>query len=382
MVRFHGFDGLRGWLAWAVVAHHVTLFTGMQLHSQHLSALLWLGSSAVTIFIFLSGFVITHLILERQEPYRLYIARRLLRLYPIYIATLALAFGTTFLSFDTFLSPPAQAVFEYPQMFALTRQAEQLHGWGIWEHLGLHLALMHGAIPNEILPDSQLMFLAPAWSLSLEFQFYLLAPLVVWAACRKLPSIVLALVSMALFQFAVRGGFGSFMMPSFLPAAAPYFAVGVISRLLLRHKGSQGSWIALAIVLAGYLWGHKISIWLPLAWCAFLLCSLKFGQLDAPDNWASRTFRAAFDSRLANHLGKPSYSTYLVHMPMLQLAQFVVVRILHLDFISANVFTVIWTFGTTYGLSQLAYRWIEKPSIEAGRRLGRTTPDLTAAAAR
>ena len=382
MVRFHGFDGLRGWLAWAVVAHHLTFFTGLQRRSSHLSVLEWIGSSAVTIFIFLSGFVITHLIIERPEPYRVYIARRLLRVYPIYLVALGLACVTTLLTFDTFLSTPAQTVFIHPQLFMVARDAEQLHGWGALAHLGLHLALLHGAIPTTVLPDSQFMFLAPAWSLSLEFQFYLVAPLVIWAACRKLPSILIALAAMVLFQLAVRGAFGAFVLPSFLPAAAPYFAIGIVSRLLLPHQQSRGSPIALAILLAGYLWGHKISVWLPLAWAAFLLTSLKFGQPEAANNMASRAFRAVFDSRLANHLGKPSYSTYLLHMPMIQLAQFLAVRWLGQDIFAANAFVVIWTVVSTYGLSQLAYRWIETPSIEAGRRLGRNSRRLTTAIVR
>ena len=46
---------------------------------------------AVMIFVILSGFVITHLVVEKHEPYGPYLGRRALRIFPIYLFALLLA---------------------------------------------------------------------------------------------------------------------------------------------------------------------------------------------------------------------------------------------------------------------------------------------------
>jgi peptidoglycan/LPS O-acetylase OafA/YrhL len=59
------------------------------------------------------------------------------------------------------------------------------NAWANWEsenrhfsaHLLVHLPMLHGAVPDTILPGSVVAFVAPAWSISLKWQYYLAAPL-------------------------------------------------------------------------------------------------------------------------------------------------------------------------------------------------------------
>jgi peptidoglycan/LPS O-acetylase OafA/YrhL len=92
MERFRGIEGTRGWLALIVLLAHLVTATGFAAVIPAAALLGPLSGSAVTVFIIISGFVSAHLQLSRAEPYPLYLARRALRIYPVYlVAPLAIA---------------------------------------------------------------------------------------------------------------------------------------------------------------------------------------------------------------------------------------------------------------------------------------------------
>ncbi len=368
MHRFSGFDGLRGWLAWAVVACHIAFFTGLIERFPRLHVLQRMGDEAVCVFIILSGFVITHLLIEKAEPYGRYIQRRFLRIFPIYLVALLLAVGATYLNFDTFLSTPPASVFPMPEMARLAAQRSALEGNGFVTNLLLHLSMLHGAVSSGVVFESQYAFLRPAWSLSLEWQFYLVAPLVVWAARRKAASILLAVVAVALYHAYLRGQLGMFRLPSFLPGAVLFFAIGIVSCLFVHRSRVHGSWWALAILVAAYLRWPPQSPWPLVAWTVFLGATLLKERPGRLFEVVRAVYDRAFASRTARHLGLPSYSTYLLHLPILQVLQYVAVRQLQLGAIDASYLAITGTLSLTYLLSQAAYRWIELPFIALGRR--------------
>ncbi|MET0382559.1 MAG: acyltransferase [Burkholderiaceae bacterium] len=373
MFRFRGLDGLRGWLAWMVVIDHITLFTGAQT-SYGLGRLNDMGSGAVTVFIILSGFVITHLLIEKHEPYRLYIARRFLRIYPIYFLAFAAGVFTTFLMYRFFLGADGiaahatQHVFQVPNLDHREMDFKAT-GAHLYEYLLLHLVMLHGVVPNNVLFDSPSMFLKSAWSLSLEWQFYLVAPLVVWAARRRWASIALALACVVLYKLSIEQRFGEFFLPSFLPAAGPYFAIGILCRLAVTRAWGAGSWVAV-LILAAYWLRVRPAGEAVVLWGVFFGASLVRAGRSRARGAFERLFAALFDSRLAKHLGNPSYSTYLLHMPVLQAAMVLCVRMSAFTPGQAIAFTAASTIALTYLLSQAAYRWIELPGIRLGKRLG------------
>jgi peptidoglycan/LPS O-acetylase OafA/YrhL len=53
------------------------------------------SSTPVYLFVIISGFVITHLLLAKQQSYGPYIVRRLMRIAPVYLFCLALAIATS-----------------------------------------------------------------------------------------------------------------------------------------------------------------------------------------------------------------------------------------------------------------------------------------------
>jgi peptidoglycan/LPS O-acetylase OafA/YrhL len=333
------------------------------------------GGLAVMIFIILSGFVITHLIVTQEEPYRVYIARRALRIYPIYLLALLLGIGTTFLTFKTFLGadgspdPAALAIIDYPQINNLLLDRVQVHGPAYFLHLLSHLSMLHGVFASTFLRNSEFMFLAPAWSLSLEWQFYLVAPLVIWSATRKLPSLVLVGATLSLFFLYSRNLFGWWALPSFLPGASIYFAAGIASRLLVTRKQFRFSWWAGAILAVGFVvldgWQLPVEVWI--VFLAASLWQVRGGRFSGP---SGRVFRLLFESRPATHLGEASYSTYLLHFPILQLAMYIAVRGLTLTPMAATTFVAVTTLLSTYVLSQLTHRFVERPFMALGKRIG------------
>ena len=91
MKRFQALEGLRGVLAWAVVFSHLANFS--DIYKRGFGALVnILGTPSVLIFVIISGFVITHAILERPEPYRSYLTRRFMRIFPLFAITSVLGY--------------------------------------------------------------------------------------------------------------------------------------------------------------------------------------------------------------------------------------------------------------------------------------------------
>src|SRR5580704_7642457 len=116
MKRFPGIDGLRAWLAWTIVASHIFLFTAVNQRFPVLGKIDNAAHQAVLIFTIISGFVITHLLLEKKEAYLPYITRRFLRIYPVYVICFVIGIFTTYLHLETFLSHPFGSYMPEPEL--------------------------------------------------------------------------------------------------------------------------------------------------------------------------------------------------------------------------------------------------------------------------
>ena len=169
MRRLECLDGLRGVLACYVMLSHTLPFAPLP------AWLLWLfqhGGAGVDVFFILSGLVIVQSLASYSYRPRPFLIARVARIYPVFLVVFAFAVAVQPLAtgFDrmAWIAPDSQARFIWSGGWP--------SDWGMF--IATHLTMTHGLFPNGVLPDVWMGFLGAAWSLSTEWQFYLLALLI------------------------------------------------------------------------------------------------------------------------------------------------------------------------------------------------------------
>jgi peptidoglycan/LPS O-acetylase OafA/YrhL len=353
---YKGIEGLRAWLAWTVVCSHIAeVGPSMSINDDVADA----GYLSVRIFIIISAFVITHVILEKKEPFPVFIARRFLRIYPAYLVALIFAILVSPLRFEAILGDPYAG--SSLKAYILAEQGQ--YNENLMSHLLAHLTLFHGALPNNILPASDYMFLAPAWSLSLEWQFYLIAPLSIWALC-TFPATTVSLTLLSFLGYKLLLA-SSFLTPSFLLGAGLLFLLGMATRFWLPSASRQKDYPYIAVLgFFGLVLYHKdlVVLWVWLATVAYLLQDKKWAAVDSP---------------IAQAAGMRSYAVYIVHYPVLAVVLFVTSARLHLSGAALLTSLTALTIAGTLALSEFVHRWIELPVIRFSKRIGRANRRAT-----
>lgn len=370
-----GIDGARAWLALVVLVSHAFDFTGLggfDARSLAGQASWHAANLAVDVFIIISGFVICHMRLRRPEPYILYIARRALRIFPVYLICLGIALLTAPILHDAIIAVPWSDGMMRAFAVAETTQLTPTH---LPRLLLAYLTLVEGALPDTVLDQTSFRLLPPAWSLSLEWQFYLVAPF--WIAFVRtsrgpMISSALAIVAWVLFE---RGAFGPFSLPSFLPAAAPYFAIGIATRLALeggrpaarqRHAITATAGAAAPFLLVGWLLGcvHTRDVLV-----ATLLWMLLVILITRGSNRRHGSLAFLLEASWVVAIGRRSFSVYILHWPLLACLTALSVTVLRLDQVPSFVFVLALGLLLTLLGATVLFRSVEEPVIAFGRRL-------------
>jgi peptidoglycan/LPS O-acetylase OafA/YrhL len=357
--HFVAIEGLRGWLAWAVVLSHIAYFSNLR-HEFLWPFLRDAGLPAVRVFIILSGFVITHLLIERPESYPAYLTRRFMRIFPLFAIT---CFAGYFAN-DLHAALLSQGFGDREFAAVVSGIAASNYSY-LWSHVLAHLTMLHSAISNSVLPFSEYAFNMPAWSLSLEWQFYLIAPFAVLFARRAplaLMISVLILVAQALYR---RHWSGSFLQPGLLFASAEYFAIGIASRFLYpvvagRVKRPE---LALALIIVFYALIRQGAL---LVW---LVTFLGLVACPSGSNYFHKAYKWTLESRVALYFGSRSFSIYLSHVLIIAGAQWFWLRFFSglPNFLALAVMTLPATLIT----AEFLYRYVELPGIRLGSLLAR-----------
>lgn len=219
------------------------------------------------------------------------------------------------------------------------------------------------------------MFLTPAWSLSLEWQFYMLAPLIVYLARGNAGSVALGfllLVTTVLYRFGV---FGRYSYTSLFFSAPIYFWIGIACRLLYsRLVGAATFPLTFALAVVIFLLSFGMFDNLPFAiWGAvFTVMCADERQLAGLNGRYVTLMDALLQNRVALWLGKCSYSIYVFHSIGLIVVKYCVISI-YPDVGRAGCAAALLLAGVplVLGMSYLLHRYVEEPGIALGHVLAR-----------
>jgi peptidoglycan/LPS O-acetylase OafA/YrhL len=376
-------DGLRGLAILLVMLYHTTHYGFAQTPpAKALTIVPSVGWSGVDLFFVLSGFLITGILLTAKDGttyYRAFYARRVLRIFPLYYATLAF-----FL-----LVVPQVELFSHVDYF-WNPGASREQFW-YWLYLSNVQTAITGAFHHQMLGIT--------WSLAIEEHFYLFWPLVVRLATeRRLLQISAGMIvaSLGLRAVLVAVGASPLAVYTLTPCRLDTLATGAAIAILARRAGGLAALApaarivlpaALALFVAIQAWIRltqpKVSGYaaIKLQVLQFnsdplmqtigfsLLCAIYGGLLVWVLTGPARSLRARiFEMGWLRSFGRYSYAMYLFHffVGVMSLSLFTPGHYPH-AFIPAQVVFWLLSIGVTYALARLSWLLVEEPVLRLKR---------------
>ena len=354
-------DSVRGLAAMAVLSEHFVIAFGLPCTGELCAQLLdnsplhiwWDGSAAVSMFFVLSGLVLSLRHFRSATDPNLvhfhlgvFFVNRILRIWPPYCLVLLLSA----VLYSLLVTNPLPSN-------ALLPPSEWISG--LWHQHPLDWrAMWREAFLLDLPP---LIVLIPqAWTLSFELALSLLLPLGVLVAHRSSMWLALYCVLLVVFLdapiFLLHFLFGLLLAQHY----------GAVVRLVALNPLRQSAMLLLGVLL--YTVGDSLPGRLsePLSWVGSGLGSMILLMVVI----GSRRLQAWLSWAVLRHIGKISYSLYLLHMAVLIgltpillqfLAQYLNTRL--------SLWWVGWCFSLTISLTlaHVAYRFLEIPFMALGK---------------
>jgi peptidoglycan/LPS O-acetylase OafA/YrhL len=337
-------DSLRGIAAVTVVCHHCRLaFFTTEPHWYLLP--LFAGHEAVVLFFVLSGYVLSlPMWTKKTSAYPEYLVRRVSRIYLPYLAAAIVAgIGCYFFVGSRLpLTPWFYATWQTP----LSAQV-------VWEQLTMHT---RGVLNTAF------------WSLRYEMEMSLIFPFLCLLMVRmgRHSGLFLAGATVILAALLFRVGWRGTNLAQTMYYSTSFIAGAALARERETLKKVVGGvrtpllWLMLLISIAAYCYGPLFS---PVQRLTDLLTVL--GSCGVILLIQDPRLRTGLKTRVAEYLGRISYSSYLIHGTIL----FTGLNLLY-GKVSLTVFAAIYGV-TTLIAAHLFCISVEEPSLRLGKRLAK-----------
>jgi len=333
-------DGLRGYAILLVLLGHYYVLK------------MAFAQFGVTLFFFVSGFLITKLLIYEYDKYhkvhlKEFYLRRVFRLYP------ALIF-----------------------MIVLYSAAIVLNGYklivgdvvsGLFYYTNYYLIYVKPVIPDE----KYLLMSRVLWSLSVEEHFYLLFPLLFMFLFPKKRLVTLIVALLPIF-IIVRSLSGRDFLPIYATThcRADSILYGCLSALLIYGHASKWYiqllnnrktlYLGVAVLVFALLFRNKffqnnLAFTFQGLGLTLFIPSFLFGNADS-------IFKRIIDNKVIVYIGKLSYSLYLFHWVAMQMIVF------YYPEKSLNWYLLV--VPLSFLLAIASYYFVEKPFVALRRKFG------------
>lgn len=327
---------LRGIASLYVVIGHVMIWGGYKGYFPN-------PKVAVDVFIFISGFLIFGGLLSKKRTLLTYFKHRFFRIAPCYYFIIIIF---------TLLYPYIREGLVYIQSLDRTLwPIDSVYDANLVEY-DLKNILMHISFAFSLFPKYSQSSYIGDWSIGLEMQFYLLAPMLVIFLLRWWSILILTLSAVYTCGLSTHNAYLlSFVEPSFIIIKLHIFILGGVIFLAIRKHGLYKSLLILlsiALIYAQYrtqkhnFISNNSSIYLLIS-IVLILCYQKLNSI--------------FDNPIVRFLSNISYPLYLVHGLYIALSGLVYMKLNH------NVPLVVVVGIVTIPLSIIS-AWIISITIE------------------
>lgn len=395
-------DGVRACAIIFVIIFHIDYTTGNNLWDWHTnplaSSLAVAGASGVTLFFILSGFLLflpyakALLFAGRWPLARSFYVRRATRILPGYYLSL---FALIVLSAREYLQPANL------------------------NKLGLFLTFF---MDSTRLTFRQLN--GPYWTLAIEWQFYLLFPLLtlgIFLMVRRvrlswrLPAVALCLVGIMAWGLVVRFfGFyfsgnptATFLVPRSVLNVVLFFSFGIIGKYteefavgmlgaliyvyaqslppehpFVRRLRQLSLWfwgLGILILVFGAMWNFQSNPATPawpflnplmpyFLWLNEMLLAIGYCLCILAILFGPRELHRPFTWKPLRWIGLISYSLYIWHLPLLTFGRYLLPNYAHLNIYLAYLFSWACIIFGAVPFCVLYYAYVERPGMKLGQR--------------
>lgn len=352
-LHFPALDGLRFLAFLGVFCYHGFIYKGHEFYESAVFSFFYTifqnGNTGVNVFYVLSGFLIFYLLLKERSStgsvnfYAFYI-KRILRIWPLYFICIAYGF---------YLYPVIKDLINEPFV--------QNH------NIFTYLTFTNNFETAKEFPDC--FFLSVLWSIAVEFQFYLLAPVIVKFAFRKhFITFMLVIIAASLIFRVVYVNNYSQLYFNTISVMSDFAIGGLAAYTLLFNPTLTHRLISLPPVAIRAITAITIILLLSkkqlFQWPVLIVPErliLASGLAFIIINLISRHNESKSKLTFIQHQGKYTYGLYCYHIIAITTATFIYDKTLHFQNDLAKFITVaILAFILVMILSRISYHLFEK----------------------